>query len=71
MRTVNMSYNEIHDYVDHRRNAFWEEWTAVIVEKRGDGFLRNDGIFFDGAWGIQKRIKPNSNGVWKVPAKYV
>ena len=66
-----MNYNKIHQFVDSRRNVFWDGWTAVLVERRGDGFLRPDGIFYRGAWGVQRKVRPDSNGIWKVPARYV
>lgn len=70
-RFIPMDSKEIHEFVDSRPNVFWQEWTAIIVDYRNDGWLRKDGIFFKDRWGTQSRIKPDSKGLWWVPAKYV
>ncbi len=71
MKTVSLNYNDVHQLEQSRRNMFWDGWTLVIVDKRGDGWFRKDGLFYNNAWSISKRVVVDSDGQWRVPAKYV
>lgn len=71
MKNVALSYEDIHDVVDNRRNAFWDGWTAVFVDTKRNGFMHPKGIYHNGRWAIAHRYNVGSDGKWRVPARYV
>jgi len=70
MKTVSLGYNDVHQLEQSRRNMFWDGWTLVIVDKRGDGWMRRDGMFYNDAWSTHRRIEVDSDGRWRIPVKY-
>lgn len=71
MKTIDLSYDDVHQLVDARKNAFWDGWTAVFVDPRYDGFMQKNGIYYREKWSIQYRSQPNEKGMWGVPITYV
>lgn len=70
MKTVALNYDEIHEFVDANRNAFWDGWTAVIVNPKRYGLMHKDGIYFKKRWSVAHRVDVDGDGKWRVPVKY-
>lgn len=71
MKTVRLNYQDVHQLEQVRKNMFWDGWTLVCVDPSRNGSMRKDGIFFNGKWCVQKRVDPDSTGLWRVPLSYV
>lgn len=70
MRTRLVGYRDIHRIVDNNKDVFWDGWTAVFVDRRYNGMMQTNGIFYDDQWCVQYRSAPDSSGRWAVPARY-
>lgn len=53
------------------KNMFWDGWTLVVVNERKDGYQDKNGIFFNGKWSVQHRIRLNKKGQFNVPRRYL
>lgn len=71
MKTRAYGYKKVHELVDRKPNMFWDGWTAVIVDTRRHGIMRQDGIFFNDKWHIAHRVEPGTDGLWQIPVRYV
>lgn len=50
---------------------FWYNYDLVIWKKDNSGFTNISGMFRNDSWGIAEKISVDSNGIWKLPNKYV
>ena len=50
---------------------YWDNYDLIIWKKDSSGFTNIKGMFRENAWGTADRIAVNSNGIWKLPTKYV
>lgn len=53
------------------KNMFWDGWTLVVVNERKDGYQDRNGIFFNGKWSVQHRIRLTKKGQFNVPRRYL
>lgn len=66
-----LNYDEVHAFVDKHQghgqeDIFWNGWTLCYWKKNPAGATSQNGMFRNGKWGIVRRIKPNSNGEWRI-----
>lgn len=79
-----VSYEEADEFVRTQQRSGstvrWDGWTMVFFNRTDHGFTNPKGAFKKvfskskrrgGYWGMELRIAPDANGVWKVPAKHV
>ena len=52
-------------------NMFWDGWTLVVVNTKKDGYQDKNGIYFNGKWSVQHRIKLTEKGRYNVPRRYL
>ena len=50
---------------------FWDNYDLVIWKKDINGFTNVKGMFKENTWGTAERISVDSDGIWKLPTKYV
>ncbi len=65
-----LDYKAAHKFVDNSKAAFWEGWTLICFKPQRNAWLRKDGLFRNGVWGIGLKVSPNSNGEWVVPMRF-
>lgn len=46
--------------------VLWEGWEILSWRPNSRGFLRTDGAFVNGRWGVLRRIRPNKYGKYRV-----
>lgn len=67
---ASLSYESAHNYVkkmqDRKKPVFWDGWDMIIHRPNPRAFMSKDGHFYDGRWGFQVRISPDSSGTWRV-----
>jgi hypothetical protein len=51
-------------------NVFWNGYDIVIFDPKIDGYMNNNGIFYNGVWGVSYIIYLSENGDWVIPKKY-
>lgn len=51
--------------------TFWDNYDLIIWQKNTGGYTDPNGMYYNNAWGIVKRVSTNRNGIWKIPIKYV
>jgi hypothetical protein len=56
--------------VEDNDTLSWEGWTVIENLTKKNGMLSPDGAFVNGAWIVQKRYEPGTNG-WDVPKRLV
>lgn len=65
-----LDLNEAETYVNAEnqrgRTMFWDGWDIVSWRPNNAGFLRSDGAFMYGRWGVRRIIKPNKYGKYRV-----
>jgi hypothetical protein len=55
----------------NKEEAFWNNYDLVIWKKDNSGYSDVKGIYRNDAWGKAEKISVNSEGIWKLPNKYV
>lgn len=53
------------------QESFWEGYQLLIWKKNINGYTDVKGLFRKNSWGTAEKIDINSQGVWKLPGKYV
>lgn len=67
---MKLDYDSVNKLVDNSPNAFWDGWTAVFHTKNENGFMKKNGLLFNGVWGVAKRVNVEEDGTWVVPEKF-
>lgn len=52
-------------------DSFWDNYDLVIWNKNSSGFYKKNGMYRKNSWGLSERFIVNSEGIWKMPIKYV
>jgi hypothetical protein len=58
-------------YKNNGQDSFWNNYDLVIWQKDSKGFTSTKGMFRKDAWGISENVSVSSEGIWKLPKKYV
>lgn len=70
-----LDYDEAHAYVERQqakgRTVFWDQWDIISFRPNPAGYMKKDGMFYNGRWGRKQTIKVNKNGKWRVRAENV
>lgn len=61
----------INRHKGRNQHSFWNNFDLVIWKKDHNGYTDKDGMFRNDTWGMAERIAVNSQGIWKLPKKYV
>lgn len=64
---MTVTYRKIHEVVSNTTDAFWDGWTAVFWRQDPSGYLKTNGMFRNGQWGVAFKSNPNSYGHYRVP----
>ena len=72
---LNLTLKGVEIFIDRLRTskeeAFWNNYDLVIWKKDNSGYSDVKGIYRNDAWGKAEKISVNSEGIWKLPNKYV
>lgn len=72
---LNLTLKGVEVFIDRLRTnkeeAFWNNYDLVIWKKDNSGYSDVKGIYRNDAWGKAEKISVNSEGIWKLPNKYV
>jgi len=49
----------------------WDGWTLLFFKANPNGFNDKNGAYRNGRWGVQARVDVDTDGLWKIPVKYV
>jgi len=72
---LNLTLKGVEVFIDRlqatKEEAFWNNYDLVIWKKDNSGYSDIKGIYRNDAWGKAEKISVNSEGIWKLPNKYV
>lgn len=72
---LNLTLKGVEVFIDRlqatKEEAFWNNYDLVIWKKDNGGYSDIKGIYRNDAWGKAEKISVNSEGIWKLPNKYV
>ena len=72
---LNLTLKGVEVFIDRlqetKEEAFWNNYDLVIWKKDNSGYSDVKGIYRNDAWGKAEKISVNSEGIWKLPNKYV
>jgi hypothetical protein len=72
---LNLTLKGVEVFIDRlqatKEEAFWNNYDLVIWKKDNGGYSDIKGIYRNNAWGKAEKISVNSEGIWKLPNKYV
>lgn len=70
---LNLTERGIEIFIKRAKNVspFWDNYDLIIWRKDHSGYTNINGMFKNDSWGIAERISVNTNGIWKLPKKYV
>ena len=72
---LNLTHRGVEVFIDrYKKNtqeSFWDNYNLIIWKKNAEGFTNLNGMFRKDAWGIAENVSVNSEGIWKLPKKYV
>ena len=72
---LNLTLKGVEVFIDRlqatKEQAFWNNYDLVIWKKDNSGYSDIKGIYRNDAWGKAEKISVNSEGIWKLPNKYV
>ena len=72
---LNLTLKGVEVFIDRlqatKEQAFWNNYDLVIWKKDNRGYSDIKGIYRNDAWGKAEKISVNSEGIWKLPNKYV
>lgn len=75
MSRVVVDYNSIDTFVDEQtqrgNDVTWDGYTLVFFKSNPNGFNDKNGAFKNGKWGVQARVDVDSDGLWRIPVKYI
>lgn len=54
-----------------KQESYWNNYDLVIWKKNSNGFYDEKGMFRKDTWGIAETISVDSDGIWKLPTRYV
>jgi hypothetical protein len=58
-------------YSKKDQESYWDNYDLLIWKQDHSGFTNIKGLFRKNAWGLADRVSVDSNGIWKLPKKYV
>lgn len=64
-----VTYSDIESKINGSE-TFWEDENIVVFDSSVDGYLRVDGMFRNGNWGIRVVINMTDDGKYVIPRKY-
>ena len=65
-----LNYEDAHTFVEKSgNNVYWDGWEIVIFHPTRGAYMRRNGAYRNGKWGISNRIACNNKGLWRVPVK--
>jgi hypothetical protein len=70
-----VNFDQAHDYVGQNaasvnpaiKDIFWDGYDIVVWKRNPGGYMVNNGMYRNGAWGTTRRIKMTDRGTWRVP----
>jgi hypothetical protein len=70
---LNLTERGVEIFINKAKNIqpFWHNYDLIIWRKDSSGFTNTNGMFKDNSWGIAEVVSVDSNGIWKLPKKYV
>jgi hypothetical protein len=72
---LNLTLKGVEVFIDRlqatKEEAFWNNYDLVIWKKDNGGYSDIKGVYRNDAWGKAEKISVNSEGIWKLPNKYV
>lgn len=70
---LNLTERGVDVFINKAKNIqpFWHNYDLIIWRKDNSGFTNINGMFKNNSWGIAEKISVDSNGIWKLPKKYV
>lgn len=75
MSRVVLSHETVDQFVQQQTAAgmdvAWDGWALVFFKPNPNGFNDKNGAFKNNQWGVQARVDVDTDGLWKVPVKYV
>lgn len=61
-----LDYTSAHVFVENSKNVRWDGWDIVTFEPKDKAILSKRGVFRNGQWGLEHRVKVDDNGLWSV-----
>jgi len=61
----------IQRYNKNNQESYWENYDLIIWKKDYAGYTNIKGTFRNNSWGISDRISVDTDGVWRLPKRYV
>ncbi len=61
-----LTLEEAEQFVQNTSNARWDNYDVVFHVPTPAGFSNTKGSFHSGRWGIESRVKPNRQGLWRI-----
>jgi len=70
---LNLTERGVEVFIRKAKNIqpFWQNYDLIIWRKDNSGFTNISGMFKNNSWGIVEIVSVDSNGIWKLPKKYV
>jgi hypothetical protein len=66
-----LSLEESERLSNRNKYIYWEGWDLLLFTPRANAFMIPGGHFKNGQWGVIDRVKPNEQGKYKVPRKFI
>jgi hypothetical protein len=63
---LKLSYDAVHRFVEGYDNAKWDGWDVLLFKPTPAGATHKRGVCEQGQWGIQTRVAPDTDGLWRI-----